>query len=185
MKLLLRLSVVLVVLAAGLFWFSSTLPKEIKVRQSIVIKAKPEQIFPYLNNPTDWKDWTVWNKTYDPSLIYMYGGQHRGVGARQSWSGDITGNWQMVLTQSVEPDSLGYELKQEGSDFTTTGNFILEENKEGTLVTWLQTTPLEDSPLALYKGAWQQSKTEEELQQGLQNLQTLVASTTKTNASKK
>ncbi|MBC5773542.1 SRPBCC family protein [Pontibacter sp. KCTC 32443] len=183
MKLLLRMSVVLVMLAAGLFWFSTTLPGEIKIRQSIKINATPEQIFPYLNNPTDWKNWSAWNKNYDPTVIYMYGGPHRGVGARQSWIGDKTGNWQMVLTQSVAPDSLGYVLTEQGKSVRTIGSFILEEQENGTLVTWQQTTPLEDNPLALYKGVWQKNKTEEELQQGLQNLQTLLATTLNTNAS--
>ncbi|MEJ8756684.1 SRPBCC family protein [Pontibacter sp. H259] len=185
MKLLLKIFVALVVLAAGLFWFSTTLPSTIDIKQQIVIKAEPEQIFPYLNNPTDWKNWTAWNKTYDPSVIYMYGGPQRGVGARQNWSGDITGNWQMVFTQSTEPDSLSYELKQQDSPVKTIGSFILEEKGDSTQVTWLQTTPLENNIIALYKGAWQRSKTEKELMTGLQNLQNLVISTTKANASKK
>jgi uncharacterized protein YndB with AHSA1/START domain len=185
MKLLLRITIVLVVLAAGLFWFSTTLPREIKIKQRVLIKASPDQVFPYLNNPTDWKNWSVWNKTYDPSMIYMYGGPQRGLGARQSWSGDVIGNWQMIFTQSVEPDSLSYELTQEGSPFKTKGNFILQKSAGGTLVTWLQTTPLEDRPLAVYKGKWLQSKKEEELQQSLVNLQALLTATTKTSASKR
>ena len=185
MKLLLRITIVLVVLAAGLFWFSTTLPREINIKHSVLIKASPDQVFAYLNNPTDWKNWSVWNKAYDPSMIYMYGGPQRGVGARQSWSGDINGNWQMIFTQSIEPDSLGYELTQQGSPFKTKGNFILEKAASGTKVTWIQTTPLEDSPLAVYKGKWLQSKTEKELQQSLANLQTLLSATTNASASKK
>jgi len=185
MKLLLRITVVLVVLAAGLFWFSTMLPSKIDVRQSIVIGAKPAQIFPYLNNPTDWKNWTAWNKNYDPSVIYMYGGPQSGVGARQNWSGDITGNWQMVFTESIAPDSLAYELTQQNNPVITNGSFMLEQKGDSTQVTWQQTTPLDDNAVALYKGAWQKIKTEKEILTGLQNLQTLVTSTTKANAAKK
>ncbi|HEY4651870.1 MAG TPA: SRPBCC family protein [Pontibacter sp.] len=185
MKLLLKICLALAVVAAlGLVGFSYFLPRQVVVRQSIRINASPDKVFPYINNPADWKRWSAWNKTYDPTLIYMYGGPLSGEGARQSWSGDKTGNWQMVFTQSTAPDSLSYELKQPGQTIVTKGTFTLEKTATGTQLTWQQLTPVEDNLLALYKGAWQHYKTEQQVQQGLQNLSTLLHDTSQTTAKK-
>lgn len=184
MKLLIRISVALAMLLAGFFGISMLLPKQGIIKQSILIAASPEQVFPLLNSPADWKRWSAWSKTYDPTLIYMYGGPLSGEGARQNWSGDKTGNWQMVFTGSTAPDSLAYELKQVGQTIKTTGCFTLHKTENGTLVTWQQTTPIQDNAMALYKGAWQNYKTEQEILLGLNNLQKLI-SDTKQNTAKK
>ena len=64
------------------------------------------------------------------------------------------------------------------------GSLVLQETDKVTLITWQQTTPLEYSPLALYKGAWQHYKTEQELQESLANLQILITDS-KQNTAKK
>lgn len=184
MKLLYAMAVALVVLAAGLFGYATLLPRQAFVKQTILVNASPDQVFPYINNPTNWKQWCAWNKKHDPSLIYMYGGPVSGVGARQNWNGDKTGNWHMVFTESTENDRLAYELKQAGQTAKTTGSFTLEESENGTLVTWQQTTPLEDNILDLYKGAYHNYKTEEQILEGLTNLQALIQDTRNTTAKK-
>lgn len=185
MKLLLKICIAcMVVLAIGLVGFSYTLPRQALVLQHITIPASPEQVFPYLNNPTDWKRWSAWNKTYDPTLIYMYGGPLTGVGARQSWSGDKTGNWQMVFTHSAAPDSLRYDLKEPGTAIVTKGMFTLVKTAEGTQLTWQQVTPVEDNILALYKSVWHNYKTRQQVQQGLANLKSLIGDTNHNTAKK-
>lgn len=185
MKLLLKIcAVLLAVLAVGVIGVSYKLPREAVIKQSILINASPDKIFPLLNNPTEWKRWSAWNTTYDPTLIYMYGGPLSGAGARQSWSGDKTGTWQMVFTNSAAPDSLAYDLKQQGQTIITKGTFILQKTDNGTLVTWQQTTPIEDNILALYKGVWLTYKSDKELKMGLSNLNALVTDTKHTTAKK-
>ncbi|MBB6610377.1 SRPBCC family protein [Pontibacter sp. Tf4] len=185
MKLLLKICLALVVvLVIGVVGFSFILPRQIMVTKSVSIDAKPEKVFPYLNNPADWKRWSAWNKTYDPSLIYMYGGPLSGKGARQGWSGDKTGNWQMVFTNATAPDSLTYDLKETGTTIVAKGVITLQQTGDSTLVTWHQSMPLEDNMLALYEGLWKQHRTEQEVQQGLENLKTLI-SDTKHNTAKK
>lgn len=185
MKLLLKICVaVCAVIAVALIGLSYKLPRQAFVSQSIELDAAPDKVFPYLNNPTDWPRWSPWNKTYDPSVIYLYGGPLTGTGARQSWNGDKTGNWQMVFTNASAPDSLTYDLKEAGKATVTKGVFILELTATGTKLTWQQTTPVEDTMLELYKAAWQNYKTEQQVQQGLQNLKALV-SDTKQNTAKR
>ena len=184
MKLLYGITAALVVLAAGLFGFSYFLPKQAVVKQTMLVNASPNQVFPFINNTTNWKRWCAWNKNYDSSLIYMYGGPVSGVGARQNWNGDKTGNWHMVFTVSAVNDSLTYELRQDGQPAKSNGSFTLEKTEKGTLVTWQQTTPLEDNLLDLYKGAYQNYKTEKQIQEGLANLQALILDT-KNNTAKK
>ncbi|WP_162426478.1 SRPBCC family protein [Pontibacter pudoricolor] len=184
MKLLLRFAVMLMVLAAIIFGGATLLPDQIEVKQTIVINATPDQVFPYLNNTSNWKRWSAWNMTNDPSLIYLYGGPVSGAGARQNWNGDKVGNWHMLFTQSTAPDSLTYELKQEGQTIKSIGSFVLQKTDAGTMVTWSQTTPLEDNPLALYKGAWQNYRTEQQILESLANLKSLVTDTQLNTAKK-
>jgi uncharacterized protein YndB with AHSA1/START domain len=184
MKLLFKILGVLLLLVSGLYVFGYFLPKQIKVKHTRTINARPDLVFPLINNPTNWARWSPWSKTYDPSLIHLYGGPVSGVGARHNWYGDLAGNWQMVFTQSTEPDSLTYELKQSQESGTATGSFKLIATKTGTEVTWQHIKPLEDNPVALYKGAWQNYKLEQDFKTGLNNLQVLLQGTQHNTAKK-
>lgn len=177
MKLLFKIFGVLMLLSGSLYVYAHFLPKQISAIQTITINARPDQIFTFINNPTNWTHWSPWSKTYDPSLIHLYGGPLSGAGARHNWQGDVTGNWQMVFTQSAEPDSLAYELRQDEDSIVSTGSFKLTPTAAGTEVTWKQTKPLVDNPLALYLGAWQNYKLEQDFKKGLTNLQTLFTET--------
>ncbi len=174
MKLILSIGAGLGLLVALLAGGSQLLPKSAVVEQSVYLEATPEQVFPLLNNPTNWKKWNAWNKTYDPSMIEMYGGPEYGIGAKQSWNGDKTGNWRMLFVLSSAPDTLQYELVKEGDTTRSEGTLTLQATGQGTTLTWHQHTPVIDKPLDLYLAAWQNYKTEQHISQGLANLQLLV-----------
>lgn len=185
MKLLIKVFLSLLIIVAAFVtvaYFS--LPKKSEIKLSIYIDATPEQIYPFINNPTEWEHWSAWNKTKDPTIIHMYGGPWSGAGASHRWSGDKTGNSMMVFKESISPSSLQYEQTQDSSPHKTIGSFELEEVAGRTRVVWHQVTPFENTPMAVLMGNWRKQKTEEELTESLRGLQTLVSKNTLKRAAK-
>ncbi|WP_242928911.1 SRPBCC family protein [Pontibacter vulgaris] len=173
MKLLLK--VFLILMATGVILYGGTffLPARYEVTQTQLVDATPEQVFSYLNNPTQWPRWTVWSKEKDPTLILMYGGPLSGEGAQQSWSGDMLGESRIIFTQSIKPSTLTYEQTL-SIDLKVWGSFTLEELNQGTRITWQQVTNVPDKPIAKLNAIWQKYKTEEELMESLKGLKELL-----------
>lgn len=170
-SLIVLISLLLAVGAA--FLGSFLLPDSYEVSRSITIDARPEQVFPYLNNPTEWEKWNAWNKSYDPSMIRLYGGPMSGKGAYQQWNGDKVGMVQMRFTESTPPSQLYYTQQTKGEPYETIGIFSLEPIAEGTRVVWQQKSRIPDTPLARYKGFFKKLKVEQETEQSLMSLQAL------------
>lgn len=173
MKASLIVLVSLLVASAAVYFGSFLLPGSYEVSRAIVIKAEPEQVFPYLNNPTQWEKWNAWNKAYDPSMIRLYGGPMAGKGASQQWHGDKLGMVQMHFTESTPPSQLYYKQLTKGDPFETIGIFSLEPVEAGTKVVWHQKARLADGPYERYKGFFRKLRTEQEAEQSLLALQTL------------
>lgn len=174
MKLLFKVLLTLIALVVAVFGLSYQLPRESVAEKSMLVPASPEQVFIYLENPMEWVHWNAWNKSYDPTMIQLYGGPMRGKGARLTWNGDKLGRRQMVFTNSESPATLEYEITQEKEAYKTTGGFSLEKTEGGTLVHWRMHTPLQDNPVALIYGTWQQYRADKEMEQGLLGLKALV-----------
>ncbi|PVY38753.1 polyketide cyclase/dehydrase/lipid transport protein [Pontibacter virosus] len=164
----------LLVASAAVVFGSFLLPDSYEVRRSIVVNGKPEQVFPYLNNPTKWEEWNAWNKAYDPTLIRLYGGPLSGKGAYQEWNGDRVGMVKVHFTESTPPNELYYKQFIKGEEFETIGIFSLEPLEEGTRVVWHQKTRVADDILNKYKGFFKKLKTEAETEQSLLSLKLLL-----------
>lgn len=160
----------LLVAAAAVFAGSLFLPDTYAVSRSIIVKAKPEQVFAYLNNPTQWEHWNAWNKTYDPTMIRLYGGPLTGKGAYQEWNGDRIGQIKMRFTESLPPTQLQYSQQAKGDHFAWLGTFDLEAVEAGTKVSWVQQTQVADDMLNKYRGFLQKLKTEQETEESLLSL---------------
>ncbi|TXK26572.1 hypothetical protein FVR03_21650 [Pontibacter qinzhouensis] len=179
MKLTVKILLSLLIVAAGFGAMSYLLPSACVVEQSIVLATPPDRIFPYLNNPTKWESWSAWSKANDPTLFHMYGGPWAGVGARHSWNGESIGKGQRVFKVEEVPAMLQYEQVLAGESDTTIGFFKLEQLQDSTRLIWQVTTPIGDSPLARYKGAWKKYKSEEEIKKGLTGLKNLLEGSNK------
>jgi uncharacterized protein YndB with AHSA1/START domain len=177
MKALLFVLVSLLVAASAVYSGSYLLPDSYEVSRSIVVDARAEQVFPYLNNPTQWEKWNAWNKSYDPSMIRLYGGPMAGKGAFQHWNGDKVGQVQMQFTESTPPSQLYYKQQTRGDQYETIGIFSLEPATEGTRIVWHQKARVEDTPLDRYKGMFKKMKTEQEAEQSLLALKSLFENT--------
>ena len=180
MKASLIVLVSLLFASASVVFGSFLLPDSSEVRRSIVINAKPEQVFPYLNNPTEWEKWNAWNKDYDPTMIRLYGGPLSGKGAYQEWNGDKVGMVKVHFTVSTPPSELYYKQLSKGEEFETIGIFSLEPLDDGTRVVWHQKTRVADDLYNRYRGFFKKLKTEAEAEQSLLSLKTILEPTPKT-----
>lgn len=173
MKASLFVLVSLLVAATAVYFGSFLLPASYEVSRSITVHAKAEQVFPYINNPTEWEKWNAWNKSYDPSMIRLYGGPMSGKGASQEWNGDKVGMVKMHFTESTPPSQLYYKQQTKGDLHETIGIFSLEPVEGGTRIVWLQKSNLDDSTLGRYKGFFKKLKVEQETEQSLLALKSL------------
>ncbi|MBD1396187.1 SRPBCC family protein [Pontibacter sp. JH31] len=174
MKASLYVLVSLLMAATAVYFGSYLLPVSYEVSRSVTVQAKAEQVYPLISNPTEWERWNAWNKSYDPSMIRLYGGPMAGKGASQEWHGDRVGTVRMQFTESTPPSLLNYKLYTKGTAHITNGVFSLEPVTEGTRIVWQQETTLDDSTLGRYKGFFKKLKTEQETEQSLLALKSLV-----------
>src|SRR5271156_3716995 len=91
----------LAVVIAAVLLFATTRPNSILIRHSIVIKAKPEKVFPLLNDFHNWPLWASQDKD-DPTMTRTYSGPASGTGAVSDWTskGDA-GSGEMTITASL------------------------------------------------------------------------------------
>jgi len=83
---------------AALLVVPHVLSPQVARRAADIIKAKPAEIFPFLNELRNWPRWTDWSRR--EALRFSYAGPAAGVGAVQSWnSRGMEGT--MRLLQSV------------------------------------------------------------------------------------
>lgn len=177
MKLLKILLFASVLVVAMLYGFSFMLPTSINLEQAVLLNAKPEQVYPLLNNPTEWEKWSPVNKSVDPSMIRLYGGPLSGTGARMQWSGDRVGNGYVLLTESIAPGLVNYTENETEDSLTMIGSFRLEPKQGKTIVYWSQKTSLPDKPLARLKGFILKQRKQTELEEGLNRLRTYLDNT--------
>ena len=98
---LLKILIVILVLVAGLLLFAASKPDSFSVVRSINIHASEEQIFTKINNFSNWKSWSPWEKM-DLDMQRTLSGPAEGLGAKYAWVGnDNVGQGSMEITESV------------------------------------------------------------------------------------
>lgn len=112
-------------------------PSEFHVERSIEITAKPNKIFPHINNLKKANVWSPWAKL-DPNIKQTYSGPEQGVGAQVSWTGNNqVGEGTMTIVESklnqLVRNRLDFLKPMEG---TSTADFTLKAEGNKTKVTW-------------------------------------------------
>jgi hypothetical protein len=136
MKILGRIALGLVGLLVLALIIGALLPRRWHVEQSIVIKAPPERIHPFLDDLHKWADWAAWNKAMDPQVVWTYEGPDRGVGARWAWSGPVMGKGRMEIVRSDPAVGLTVDEAIESEVVNAQGRFVYTREGDATKVTW-------------------------------------------------
>lgn len=155
------------------------LPTKLEVERSVHLEQAPDLVYSYINNPTEWPNWSMLNRKHDPSVIHLYGGPFEGKGARLQWSGDKLGNGQVLFTESISPNTIVYQQQITGETDHVRGYFTMEAERGGTRLTWRQQATLPPTLLAKVKGVLLKHRLEQEQEAGLSGLKTLLDSKSK------
>ena len=138
MKVLKILVILIVVLIAGVFGYGLTLPNTSHVQRSATIEAPACTVFAQLDNYRNFNLWSPWLQQ-DPNARYTIEGPARGVGAKESWSGNEnvgTGSQEIVAVDGCK--QLQSKLVFGGfEDNHYLATFKLTPQGSGTQVDWV------------------------------------------------
>lgn len=139
----------LLVLLAGIGF---TLPASVHIERSIVMSAKPEAVFPLLNDLHEFNRWSPWGNL-DPKMVTTYSGPSAGVGAQMSWSGNArVGSGSQEITESVPNQRVRTRLQFGGYDHPSSATFTVTPEGEGSKVTWSYDTSMGYDIISRYFG---------------------------------
>jgi len=91
-----------VVVLGGFLLYATTLPAEMHISRELEMKAKPERIFPYINNSKKANEWMPWQDS-DPGVKMSFSGPEEGVGSKSSWdSKGKMGTGEALVVESIK-----------------------------------------------------------------------------------
>lgn len=168
-----RLFVAVLVLAATLLVAGLLLPAEQVVQRSLTMAHAPERIWPLLAEPLAWNRWSPWFAR-DPNMKIVYDGAPSGVGARWRWNSESEGSGHMQIIGAVAPRHLDYAVSF-GTMGEAVGKFVLEPTPEGTRLIWRMHSNAGMNPIARWLGLGLERWVGPDLEQGLRNINRVLA----------
>jgi polyketide cyclase/dehydrase/lipid transport protein len=157
--------------AAFLLVFPFFVNRRMRVVRRKTIRAKPAEIFPFINDLRNWPLWTEWSQRDE--MHFAYDGPPAGVGAVQQWSTDRM-QGALKIIQSVADTRIAYELDMAGGKWRIDGVIALEPAGEFTSVTWTCKWDSGPNPYAVYLGLFMKRCIARDFAAGLVNLKDLV-----------
>jgi len=132
MTILLKVLGGLAVLVLVLVVVSFFMPKTYRVERTVVIRAKPEAVFPLLADLKQWSAWGVWYER-DPAMTIAYSPVTTGVGAFSDWKSKTQGNGKATVTAVVPLKSVTYTLEFPDNGMKGVGVLALNPTEDGAL----------------------------------------------------
>lgn len=146
--LLITLGIVVAIVIGGSFF----LPASVHVERSMVIRAEPAAIFPYVNNYRKFNEWSPWAPR-DPNAEYTFSGPEEGTGAKMTWRSDNeqvgSGSQEIIESKPSETVVTALDFGEMG---TAQASFRLQPEDSGTKVTWTLDTPEIANPIGRWMG---------------------------------
>ena len=161
----------------------SLLPRGYSFSTEATIAATPAEIFPEINSPRNWKNWSrQWNPTEIEGLEIQYNEEEQGVGAAQSWT-DIRGKGKLWITQSKPNESITYEMEFAGfPKMTSTIELVADPNSQEsdqsqTTVRWSSEGRLPGGPFYGYFGSFFSGQMRTQYEMSLEKLKSNLETT--------
>jgi hypothetical protein len=172
MRLIRRLLIVLVILAAVFVAVGLILPGMVHVQRSVVIASSPAQIFPYVNDPRKFNAWSPW-AARDPATKYAFTGPDQGIGATMTWQSEQFGAGRQQITESVPNEKVVTALEF-GAMGSAEATFLLIPENGKSRVTWTLDSALPFQPVARWSGLLFPYLIGKDYDEGLARLKTLA-----------
>lgn len=138
-----KIAAVLAAAVVILLIVASTRPNSFRVERTVNVAAKPEKIFPLLNDLRAQNAWSPWDKK-DPGMKRTYSGAEKGVGAVYEWDGNKEiGAGRLEIVESTPASRVVMKLDfikpMEGHNVA---ELSLEPKGGATEVTWSIAGPM-------------------------------------------
>ena len=168
-----------ILIAAGLLLLvlliaSQFLPAKYHVERSVVIAAKADAVYPWVNNLKKWPEWSAWTAAKDPTLVYSYEGPDEGVGAISKWDAKKMGEGSMKVTASEAGKLVKFDLSFDHGKYLSSGTFNFEPDGDGTKVTWGMDGNVSRNPMDRFFSLLMDSMIGRDFEEGLDNLKKKV-----------
>jgi uncharacterized protein YndB with AHSA1/START domain len=146
------------------------LPASYDITRTRLIKAPADKLFPLVNTPKRWNDWSTWNMR-DPKMQQTFSGPDSGTGAQWQWISKQEGSGSIAFV-AVEPNKrIDYKMNFEGWSEPAAGAFTFESKGVETQVTWSMKGNLGVNPVNRYFGLLMGKFVGPEFEKGLENLE--------------
>jgi uncharacterized protein YndB with AHSA1/START domain len=138
-----KIAAVLAAAVAVILVLAALKPNTFRVERKVLIKAAPEKIFPWLEDPKRTTEWSPWEKK-DPAMKKIFSGPSKGVGAAYAWDGNREiGAGRLELTEVVAPKkvvmNLDFIRPMEGHNVA---EYTVAPVDGGSEVTWTIAGPM-------------------------------------------
>ena len=133
------------VLLAAFLVAGFLLPGRWTAEASIVLRAAPDEVLPFLESPEGWRRWTTW-----PDSGLVRSGPQQGAGASIAWEDEELGSGRFTIEHVADGPSVGYSVEVEGvagSVMRTSGEVLGTETAAGLRVVWSEEGDLGRNPL--------------------------------------
>ena len=174
MKLIKRLLLVLIVLAAALAAISQFLPGHYQIERNLIIEGSADRIYPYVNNLKQWQAWSAWTTAKDPTLVFSYEGPEEGVGAISKWESKKSGDGQMTITESDPAKGVKFDLNFGHGQFLSKASIRFAPAGTATKVIWGFEGDLSRNPMHRWFGVFMEHFAAPDFEEGLKGLKKAV-----------
>ena len=136
MGILKKLSFVVLAIIALFFIVAFFLPSQYKVERGIEINKPVEEVFGYVADFNNFKEWNPWSPM-EPGHKFEVTGDSASVGQKYYWIGEIIGSGEMVFTEFKQNQLIKSDISflspQQGKGVV---DFILEGDTNTTKISW-------------------------------------------------
>ena len=143
-----------------------------EVTRHATLSASPAVVFPHLDAPLAWQEWTTL-----PDTGLTLDGPHRGTGASMSWDHPEWGSGTFRIEEAESPNRVRYSVLVEDGAMRTDGTLRLQAEGSGTRVEWTETGDFGWNPLMGYWSLFMERAQGRELEKSLERLAEVVAQT--------
>ncbi|MEI7898405.1 MAG: SRPBCC family protein [bacterium] len=174
MKAIIKIFYWLLGIVALLVIVSFFLPKTYKVERNIFIKSSPEVIFSLTGNFAQWHLWVPWTKEVDSTAVFEMTGEAGRIGTSWKWEGKILGNGEMISTELIPGQLVGYDLAFNKGQYRSKGKVTIELQGDSCKVAWIDEGDLGYNPVSRYMGLFMGKMMGPDFEKGLAKLKTVA-----------
>ena len=164
----------LVVVVALLVGVSYLFPRHVSVVHTAQLSSPPDVIFPLVETPREWANWSPWNRR-DTAMTITYSGPEQGTGARWDWQSEQEGDGFMIITQATPSVKVNYELTIIGMGPPSYGDIVIAPNSQGSMVAWSMDFDMGNNPIGRWFGLFMPSMMRKDFTEGLELLDQYAA----------